>query len=395
MSNAARPAIPAEEFEERRRRLREKMVVEQIDVFVAYSDDRATFGQQHARYLFDYQPHFEPALSVVPLEGTAFIATGPESEEFVRATSHCRDVRIVDAFTHPDEEYPYLTVHKVADVLRSLGGAGRVLRRIAVAGGDAMSCKVWNALVAASGAELVDGERLILGLRAIKSASEVAVIREAYRIAEAGTLAALAAVGSGVTERQIAAEAEHAMRSLGSEGMGIDTIVGSGRDNTFAILSRTTHRRVQKGEHVLITLAPRYEGYHGAIGRVAAVGDVDDRIERAVAVAIRSQEATAAAMRPGIAGAELDAIARGICREAGLERHFAYSGIHSTGVVEFEPPILTSNFTEPLSEGMVFSIDIPIFFAPWGGLRVEDGFLVTTAGAEALQSLGKEIHRAS
>ena len=394
MSDAARPAIPVEEFHERRRRLREKMAADGIDVFVAYSDDRATFGQQHARYLFDYQPHFEPALCVVPLEGTAFIATGPESEEFVRATSRCRDVRIVDAFTHPDEEYPYLTVHKLADVLHSLVG-GRVLRRIAVAGGDAMPGKVWNALVAVGGADIVDGERLILGLRAVKSASEVAVIREAYRIAEAGTLAALKAVGSGVTEREIAAEAEHAMRRQGSEGMGIDTIVGSGRDNTFAILSRTTHRRVRKGDHVLITLAPRYEGYHGAIGRVAAVGDIDERIEQAVAVAIRSQEATAAAMRPGVTGAELDAIARGVCREAGLERHFAYSGIHSTGVVEFEPPILTSHFNAPLSEGMVFSIDIPIFFAPWGGLRVEDGFLVTTAGAEALQSLGKEIHRAA
>jgi hypothetical protein len=54
----SRPTIPAPEFEERRRRLREKMAEAGVDVFVAYSDDRAAFGQQHARYLFDYQPHF-------------------------------------------------------------------------------------------------------------------------------------------------------------------------------------------------------------------------------------------------------------------------------------------------------------------------------------------------
>jgi Xaa-Pro aminopeptidase len=33
---------------------------------------------------------------------------------------------------------------------------------------------------------------------------------------------------------------------------------------------------------------------------------------------------------------------------------------------------------------MVISVDIPIFNAPWGGLRVEDGFLITDSGAERL-----------
>ena len=43
---------------------------------------------------------------------------------------------------------------------------------------------------------------------------------------------------------------------------------------------------------------------------------------------------------------------------------------------------------------MVFSIDIPLF-KPWGGLRVEDGFLVTATGAEPLQSIAKDIRHLS
>jgi Xaa-Pro dipeptidase len=280
---------------------------------------------------------------------------------------------------NPDEEYPFLTVHRLADALNSLRVGSRGLRRVAIAGGDAMPKKIWDALSASCVAELVDGEKIILARRAIKSPSEIAVIREAYRIAEAGTATALAATASGVTEREIAAEAEHVMRRLGSEGMGIDTIVGSGKENTFAILSRTTNRRIGKGDHVLITPAPRYEGYHAAIGRVAAVGRIDERIEQAMAVAIKAQEATAAALKPGVTGSEIDAISRGVCRAAGLERYFVYSGVHSVGVVEFEAPILTSKSTAPLMADMVLSIDIPIFFAPWGGLRVEDGFIVPLA----------------
>ena len=70
MSDNARPTIPAGEFDDRRRRLRERMAAENLDVFIAYSDDRATYGQQHARYLFNYQPHFEPALTVVRSKAT-------------------------------------------------------------------------------------------------------------------------------------------------------------------------------------------------------------------------------------------------------------------------------------------------------------------------------------
>ncbi len=33
---------------------------------------------------------------------------------------------------------------------------------------------------------------------------------------------------------------------------------------------------------------------------------------------------------------------------------------------------------------MIISIDIPLFNTPWGGLRVEDGFLITADGAERL-----------
>ena len=66
--------------------------------------------------------------------------------------------------------------------------------------------------------------------------------------------------------------------------------------------------------------------------------------------------------------------------------HFAYSGIHSTGTIEFEPPILSSKLDLTLQKNMVFSIDIPMFLNDWGGMRLENGYLVTEDGCEALCS---------
>lgn len=173
------------------------------------------------------------------------------------------------------------------------------------------------------------------------------------------------------------------MRRMGSEGTGIDTIVASG-PNSRPILARSTFRAIQSGEIVLLTVAPRYEGYHAAIGRPVLVGEVSAEIRRALDVACKAQEACFAAMRPGIEGREVEAAGRRIVEEAGLGQYFLYSGVHSVGVIEFEPPIFGPSSASVLLPNMVISVDIPLFNTPWGGLRVEDGFLMTETGAERI-----------
>jgi Xaa-Pro aminopeptidase len=233
--------------------------------------------------------------------------------------------------------------------------------------------------------EWVDVESAMCNLRARKSRAEIAVIRYAYQIAEAGLAAAVAAIREGATEREVAAEAETAMRRMGAEGTGIDTIVASG-PNSRPILGRSTFRPIQRDDLVLLTVAPRYEGYHAAIGRPFLVGAPGDGIVRAVEAACRAQEACSRSLRPGVEGREVEAVGRRIVEEAGLGRYFLYSGVrvHSVGVIEFEPPIFGPSNDAKLERDMVISVDIPLFNTPWGGLRIEDGYLITESSAEKL-----------
>ena len=46
-----------------------------------------------------------------------------------------------------------------------------------------------------------------------------------------------------------------------------------------------------------------------------------------------------------------------------------------------------------LEAGMIISIDIPLFNTPWGGLRIENGYLITPAGAEALHGTPMVLRR--
>ena len=241
-------------------------------------------------------------------------------------------------------------------------------------------------------AQWVDVENAMCDLRAVKTPAEIEVTRYGYKLAEIGLQAALDAIEVGVTEREVAAEIEAAMRRGGAEGTGIDTIVASGPNNR-PILGRSTFRQIQANELVLLTIVPRYEGYHGAIGRPVLVGDPGTEINRALAVAANAQAACFEALRPGIEGREVEAIARSILKEADLESYFLYSGMHSVGVVEFEPPIFGPSSDAKLAENMVVSVDVPMFNTPWGGLRLEDGYLITATGAERLNNTPYKLQK--
>ena len=89
----------------------------------------------------------------------------------------------------------------------------------------------------------------------------------------------------------------------------------------------------------------------------------------------------------------MEAIGRRVMASENLEQYFLYSGVHSVGVIEFEPPIFGPGSPAVIQEGMVISIDIPIFNAPWGGLRIEDGYRVTAQGAERLHDTPYRIEK--
>lgn len=381
---AALPTIPVSEYPERWGKVQAMMDAQGLDFLIAYADDRATFGPAHARWLANFPVHFEPACVLMPAQGTPVMLVGPESDEYARLVGQIADVRVLREFTHPNEDYPYSRIQPLSAIMAELGRGVPAAKRVGLGGRGLIGADLMAALRAAlPDVEWVDVEDALCDLRAQKSPAEIAVIRYAYKIAEAGFQAAVDTIRPGVTERAVAAEIEAAMRRAGAEGTGIDTIVASG-PNTRPILARTAFRPIGVNDLVLLTIAPRYEGYHAAIGRVVLVGNPGEEIQRALDVAIRAQQACCAALRPGIEGRAVEAIGRKVVTEGHLGQYFLYSGVHSVGVIEFEPPIFGPSSPATLKEDMVISIDIPMFNTPWGGLRVESGYLIAANGAELL-----------
>ena len=209
-----------------------------LDLVLAYADDRATFGAAHARWLADFPVHFEPVLVLLAAEGSPVMLVGPKSDQYALLRGQVSDVRILREFTHPDEDYPFSTMQSFADILSDIGLSTDSVGHVGIGGSGLMGRDVRQALESAlPQAEWHDVESNLCAIRAQKTPAEIEVVRYAYRIAEIGFQTGVDAIGVGVTEREVAAEIESAMRRAGAEGTGIDTIVASGA-NSRPILAR-------------------------------------------------------------------------------------------------------------------------------------------------------------
>lgn len=376
------PRIPREEYPLRWERARQVLKDHKLDLILAYSDDRYTYGNAYARYYGDLQTVFEDTLVMLLPDRDPVLLVGPETIGFAQERSAFTDIRVISEFAAEDEDYPFTTVTPLAQIAAET--VGHQVKRIGLAAKVHMGADLFEAIHAAfPGAEFVNIDKPLETIRGIKSSAELEVIRYAYHIANLGMEAAIAAIRPGITERQVAAEAEYVMRKAGCEGYGIDTIIASG-PNAYHVLARTTNRVIEENDMVILTLAPRYEGYHGACGRTVIVGDPGQAAIEAVEASVRAQKTCAQNLRPGNVGSQVEAMGRAVMAQAGYGEHFLYSGLHSVGVIEFEPPILGPSSDTVIAENMVISVDIPLFEAPIPGVRTEDGYLITKAGPERL-----------
>jgi Xaa-Pro aminopeptidase len=369
--NTVKPVIPMEEYPIRWEHARKIMASHSLDILAAYADDHAVFGPAWARYFANFAVHFEPCIILLPIDADPVLLVGPESPNYARLQSPIKDIRVLKEFTHPDEDYPFTKIHSFADVLNSLNVGN--LKRIGVCGGSMMSAALYSALTALLPGEWINADASISSIRAVKTPAEIEVIRYAYRIAEAGLKAAVDAVKPGAAEREVAAEAEYVMRKMGAEGLGIDTFVASGA-NSGPIIARTTFREIEKDDLVLITLAPRYEGYHAAVAVPVLLGKTSDEIRRAARAAAEAHKLCAAALCQG-KDAAVERLGRDHMAKFNLGENFLYSGIHSIGVIEFEPPIFGPSCKSRMEKNMVLSIDIPVFDAPWAACALKMAIL--------------------
>ena len=226
--------------------------------------------------------------------------------------------------------------------------------------------------------------------RAVKSPSEIALIRRSVLANSAAYNRTLKRIRAGLRESEIAAELEFQMKVLGSEKPAFETIVAMG-DRSALPHAHPTTRRLQANELLLIDMGATLDGYTSDMTRMAFTGVPPKRIRDLYRAVLEAQLAGLNAVRPGVSVKQVDAAARNVLKGYGLDKQFIHSTGHGLGLEIHESPKIGKKEKIKLRAGMVITIEPGAYLQGFGGVRIEDTALVTEQGCEVLTPTPKEL----
>ncbi|MBI3263927.1 MAG: aminopeptidase P family protein [Acidobacteria bacterium] len=249
---------------------------------------------------------------------------------------------------------------------------------------------------------LMPTEAIVEELRAIKDEAELAAIREAARRLASLFEPVLEEVRPGCRERDVAARVEWRLRAGGFSRSAFPAIVASG-PNTAHPHARAGDRILERGDLVMLDFGGVYDEYCVDLTRMISLGSPDARLNSTYRAVKEAQDAAIQAVRAGIPGHAVDRAARASLEGAGLAEAFPHGTGHGLGIEVHESPRIAlppqgdspvpGSLTSAvmLAPNMVFTIEPGVYFAGWGGVRLEDDVLVTPHGCEVLTKVTREL----
>ena len=315
---------------------------------------------------------------------------GPESRIFAQDVAKIEKVFVLKEFRESaDPSYPELKADTFRDVFRAIGVAGDKIR---IGLGSYLDFTL----------PIVDGLKdnypqadisvcadIMVSLRKIKSANEIACLKEALRITEIATSEVIRHLRPGATELEMVGIAQKAIYENGAEYEGLPMYVFSEKSTRHAI-SRSGYRKICEGDIVQLNLSAKVDGYSPSIGLPVSIGKISPEKRRFVEFGLEAHRWTQDKLRAGVIASDIAKEFYRMYEERGMSDYYIYGPCHGMGMIEVEAPWMETDSDYPLEENMVFNIDTFVS-APSFGVRWEKGAVIKKDGCELLSDYLKGI----
>jgi len=237
-------------------------------------------------------------------------------------------------------------------------------------------------------AKVCEPNNLIQDIKLVRSESEIAYIKKAVAMADAGMETAIETMRMGSTEHEVSAAIHHCIIGLGSDPPASPINICMGGRSKYSHWQPDAIR-IKTGDFGHIQFGPSYKRYSATIGRQICLGKPTARQQEIYQIARDATEAIMTEMREGTPGADMHKVAREVISKAGMD----HGRIHSTGYamgMAFPPSFVDAGVLDGdskyiLKAGMVVAVEPPVFSWEEGiGARLIQNVLVTKTGVEQL-----------
>jgi Xaa-Pro dipeptidase len=237
----------------------------------------------------------------------------------------------------------------------------------------------------------VSAEEKLHYMRMVKDDKEIAILREAAKLADYGVEVGVSALAEGKTEMEVLAQIEFELKKKGIREMSFSTMV------LFGEKSADPHgnpgsKKLSKGDFVLFDLGVVLDGYCSDITRTVIYGEPNEKQKEIYQTVLEAEIAALEECKIGTRIGDLDKTARSIITDAGYGNYFPHRLGHGLGIDVHEFPSLNENNDDQLQAGMTFTIEPGIYVPDVGGVRIEDDVLITNKGYETLTKYPKQLN---
>ncbi len=256
-------------------------------------------------------------------------------------------------------------------------------------------------------ADIRNLDRIINPLRAVKSSREIAVIREATRIAGLGIMEAMRDARPGMHEYELQADAEFVFKKNGAFGAAYFALIATGENTYYTHYNRNT-AQLMDGDLVQFDYAPDFKYYQSDVTRVfPANGRFTPRQREAYGIYLKLYRALMTSIKVHATPADviknavvkMDAIlaaatftdpkienaAKAFVENYRRQQNTARGLGHAVGMEVHDVGGLGSGAT--LEPGHIFTIEPEMRIEEdHTGIRLEDMLLITETGYEDLSA---------
>ena len=231
-------------------------------------------------------------------------------------------------------------------------------------------------------------------LRTIKKPCEIEAMRQAMTVTREGILDMMRAARPGMVEYELKAVYDAALTRNGVLVPAFPPIISAGVNN-FCIHYDAYTGLLRDGDMVLNDVGAIWDNECNDVSRGWPVNGRFSKEQRLLyECAYNTSQYMFSILKPGMPMADVDLTARkynfeqlkkiGLVKEyEEVGRYMWHGGAHHVGFDVHD----VVDMTRPVSEGMVFCVDIGIYNEDWGiGFRLEDNCLITKDGCVNLSS---------
>ena len=232
------------------------------------------------------------------------------------------------------------------------------------------------------------GYALCQEIRVVKTPTEIERIRKAIQITERAIEAVLAEVHIGMEEKTMARIFDTTIVEEG--GSPFLTVIGCGEHSALANVMPSS-RKLKSGDIIRFDVGCRYERYCSDIARTVVFGTATGKHRGYYKAILDGANRALELVKPGLTAESVYHAALEGVRRGGIPHYRRHHVGHGIGIEVHEPPLLAPTNLVPLEVGMVLNVETPYYELGFGGLQVEDTFVITENGCKLLTESSRDF----